>query len=188
MTILNDAQTKVRAAVGLITPYDSNLQNGESYDLTIGDTIKLQRINWLKAIAEKLTKGVITAASAYWEEIDISGTTQDNPFWLKRNVPLLACSEQYLKMPPDLVAKGFLKSGRAREFLEHLQAVFIDATYEGVITLEHVNVSRTAMPIWKGMRVMQLTFEKTTPAAKPYKDRGHYHGDITVQESKGYFQ
>jgi dCTP deaminase len=187
--ILNDVQTQQRA---MILPYEQRLQNGESYDLTLGKTIKIRQLMpWWKIeswdIFTQPDGSKFIARKASWETIDIGGTSQSKPYWVKPGMPFLACSEQWLKMPNDLVGIGFLKSSRARELLEHLQAVFVDATFEGVLTFEFVNMDVQPKPIWQGQRVMQLAFAKTTPAIAPYKEKGHYMLDGDTQESKGYF-
>lgn len=176
----------------MIAPYDLNLQNGESYDLTLGAEIKIRRLMpWWERQSWKIFRqpngSWFIARKAYWQTISLANTSQIAPYWVKPGATFLGSSQQSLNMPSDLVAIGFLKSGRARELLEHLQAVYVDATFQGNLTLEFVNMDSQPMAIWEGMRVMQLAFVKTTPAMEPYASKGHYQGDVGTQESKGYF-
>jgi dCTP deaminase len=89
---------------------------------------------------------------------------------------------------PDCIAGQLaLKSSRAREGIEHLLAGYIDPGYKGRLTLELQNArAMHAVALWPGMRIAQIVFHcMSMLPGKDYSMTGRYHGDTTVQESKG---
>jgi dCTP deaminase len=68
-----------------------------------------------------------------------------------------------------------------------LLAGYIDPGYKGRLTLELQN-ARAMHPVslWPGMRIAQIVFHRMSMLpGKDYSMTGRYHGDTTVQESKG---
>ncbi|KKU78650.1 MAG: putative deoxycytidine triphosphate deaminase, partial [Candidatus Peregrinibacteria bacterium GW2011_GWA2_47_7] len=69
----------------------------------------------------------------------------------------------------------------------HSTAGFIDAGFEGTITLEITNINRMPVALYPGMRVCQLAFEQMSSVADvPYsrKKTSKYQGQNLPQESK----
>jgi dCTP deaminase len=69
----------------------------------------------------------------------------------------------------------------------HSTAGFIDAGFEGTITLEITNINRMPVALYPGMRVCQLAFEQmTSPAEVPYnmKSSSKYQGQVLPEESR----
>ena len=73
-------------------------------------------------------------------------------------------------MPDDLVARIEGKSSLGRlGLLIHSTAGFIDAGFDGHITLELTNVASLPITIYPGMKIGQVSFMRmTTPADNPY--------------------
>lgn len=88
---------------------------------------------------------------------------------------LLATTIEYVKLPDDLTAfvEGRSSIGRMGLFIQN--AGWVDAGFEGQITLELYNANSLPIKIDAGKRVCQLVFCKMDQAAKkPY--RGKYQG------------
>ena len=99
----------------------------------------------------------------------------------------MAPTLEWVRIPDDLCAQFILKSSRGREGIEHLFAGFIDAGFEGILTLELLNARQLhPVKVWPGMRIGQLVFERLDAMPRrSYRETGRYCGDTTVQESKG---
>ena len=79
------------------------------------------------------------------------------------------CTER-VAIANDLVARVEGKSSLGRlGLLIHSTAGFIDAGFDGHITLELSNVANLPITIYPGMKIGQVSFmTMTTPADKPY--------------------
>ena len=73
-------------------------------------------------------------------------------------------------VPNDLVARVEGKSSLGRlGLLIHSTAGFVDAGFDGHITLELANVANLPITLYPGMKIGQVSFMKmTSPAEKPY--------------------
>ncbi len=96
---------------------------------------------------------------------------------------LLATTVEYIKLPPHITAfvEGRSSLGRLGLFIEN--AGWVDAGFEGQITLELYNANSVPIRLYVGMRVCQLVFAKLdrTPE-KVYS--GKYRGQRGVTPSK----
>ena len=100
----------------------------------------------------------------------------------------LACSREVFHLPNNISAEYKLKSSMARIALEHLNAGWCDAGWNGsVLTLELKNISNHhVIGLSPGDKIGQLIFFKhiPVPADKSYAVRGRYNGDKSVQGVK----
>jgi dCTP deaminase len=100
----------------------------------------------------------------------------------------LACSREVFHLPNNISAEYKLKSSMARIGLEHLNAGWCDAGWNGsVLTLELKNMTRYhKILIQEGDLIGQIVFfrHKEVPADKSYATRGRYNGDLTAQGVK----
>jgi dCTP deaminase len=88
---------------------------------------------------------------------------------------LLATTIEYVKLPPNITAfvEGRSSIGRMGLFIQN--AGWVDAGFEGQITLELYNANSLPIKIDAGRRVCQLVFcSMDKPADKPYQ--GKYQG------------
>lgn len=88
---------------------------------------------------------------------------------------LLATTQEYIKLPDNLVAfvEGRSSIGRIGLFIEN--AGWVDPGFEGQITLELFNANSLPIRLQAGRRVCQLVFCEMDQAARnPY--RGKYQG------------
>ncbi len=96
---------------------------------------------------------------------------------------LLATTLEYIKLPGDITAfvEGRSSLGRLGLFIEN--AGWVDAGFEGQITLEFYNANSCPIKLYRGMRVCQIVLAKLDrPAEKPY--RGKYFGQRGATPSK----
>lgn len=165
--ILSDYDIKRYAEAGMIRPWNEQLVNPASLDLTLGSRLLIE-----------------DEGSSELVEHDISECTQESPFLLQPGEFVLAETEQMFNMPVDVAGLFFLKSSRARSGLEHLHAGFADPGWNNsVLTMELFN-SRKLHPIslYPHMRIGQMVFFKMASVPdKDYSITGRYNGNPTVQ-------
>ena len=101
---------------------------------------------------------------------------------------VLAHSREIFHLPNNISAEYKLKSSMARIGLEHLNAGWCDAGWNGsVLTLELKNMTRLHnILLEKDIKIGQVIFFKHTPVPqnKSYSVRGHYNGDKSVSGAK----
>ena len=87
---------------------------------------------------------------------------------------LLGSTLERITLPDDLVARLEGKSSIGRlGLLIHSTAGFVDAGWDGHLTLELSNVANLPITIYAGMKIGQISFlQMTTPADKPYGSEG----------------
>ncbi len=99
---------------------------------------------------------------------------EDEPFILHPGEFVLGSTYERLVLPDDLVARLEGKSSLGRlGLLIHSTAGFVDAGWDGWLTLELSNVSTLPIAIYPRMRIGQLAFfQLSTPAEYPYGSHG----------------
>lgn len=110
------------------------------------------------------------------------------PFIVQSGEFILGVTMEKIKIADDLVARVEGRSSLGRlGIIVHSTAGFIDAGFEGTITLEITNINRMPVALYPGMRICQLAFEMMTSKADvPYskKKTSKYQGQQLPQESK----
>jgi dCTP deaminase len=94
----------------------------------------------------------------------------DEAFILHPGEFVLGSTEERVKLPHDLVARLEGKSSLGRlGLLIHSTAGFVDAGWDGHLTLELSNVATLPITLYPGMKIGQISFLRmTTPADTPY--------------------
>ena len=87
---------------------------------------------------------------------------------------MLGSTIERVALPDDLVARLEGKSSLGRlGLLIHSTAGFVDAGWDGHLTLELSNVANLPITLYPGMKIGQISFfEMTTPADRPYGSTG----------------
>ena len=87
---------------------------------------------------------------------------------------ILGSTLERVGLPDDLVARLEGKSSLGRlGLLIHSTAGFVDAGWDGHLTLELSNVANLPITVYPGMKIGQISFLRmTTPADQPYGSRG----------------
>jgi len=95
---------------------------------------------------------------------------QDEAFILHPGEFVLGSTNEYVRLPDDLVARLEGKSSLGRlGLLIHSTAGFVDAGFEGHLTLELSNVANLPITIYPGMKIGQIGFFRlSSPAEHPY--------------------
>jgi dCTP deaminase len=159
--------------VGLVEPYESELINPASIDVTLGNVIQAEgRICGPEALRTR------------WIRHELK---DDDEFILTPGAFILAHTREFVRIPNNLEANFQLKSSRGREGLNHLLAGYIDPGFHGQITLELENVNQRHNIILKpGMRIGQLRFGQLREIPmRGYAVTGRYMGDLGAVPSKG---
>lgn len=161
-----------------IEPYDEENQQPSSYDLTLSSTFK--RFTDGNVIDPRIDN--IDSMMEEFEVDDMSGYTLDPLEYV------LATTEERVYVPRDLVGqlKGRSSWGRVA-VVPHTQAGYIDAGYNGKITLEIMNFhtdNEVVLPI--GTRICQIIFQQMlAPCEESYGDKGgKYQEQDDVQHTK----
>ncbi len=96
-----------------------------------------------------------------------------DPFILHPGEFVLGTTLERVTLPDDVVARLEGKSGLGRlGLLIHSTAGFVDAGWDGHLTLELSNVANLPITIYPGMKIGQLClFRMTSPAEHPYGSR-----------------
>ena len=98
-------------------------------------------------------------------EIDADGV-----FILHPGEFVLGCTLESVSLPGDLVGRLEGKSSLGRlGLLIHSTAGFVDAGWQGQLTLELSNVATLPITLYPGMKIGQISFiAMSTPADHPY--------------------
>jgi dCTP deaminase len=185
--ILSDRDIKAKIAAGRIvvtSPLSDHEKNihASSMDFRLGKYFKVYEHSKFPVLDpmkmesfEGLTKMV---------EI----TNPEEPFIVHPGDFVLGVTMESVKLPDDLVARVEGRSSLGRlGIIVHSTAGFIDAGFEGTITLEITNINRMPVALYPGMRVCQLAFETmTSPAEIPYNKKAcsKYQGQSLPEESR----
>lgn len=85
------------------------------------------------------------------------------PFILHPSQLVLACSLEYLSIPPELSASVVTRSTYGRAGLISATAVYVHPGYKGVLTFELLNLGEVPIKLFPGLRVAQLVFHRCVP-------------------------
>lgn len=185
--ILSDRDIRKKMAEGgIVIESADNLHktniNASSLDLRLGQYFKIYNHSQ-QAILDPLKKESIEGATKL-----IEITEPGEPFIVQPGEFVLGVTMEKVKIADDLVARVEGRSSLGRlGIIIHSTAGFIDAGFEGTITLEITNINRMPVALYPGMRVCQLAFELMTSAADvPYskKKTSKYQGQNLPQESR----
>ena len=167
--ILSDRSLREQLDAGriVIEPFDDALVQPSSIDV---------RISHLFRVFRNHTRGVIDVKE------DMQSLTElvempvgddgvgEEPFLLHPGEFVLGSTFERVAVPDDLVGRVEGKSSLGRlGLLIHSTAGFIDAGFDGHITLELANVASLPITLYPGMKIGQVSFmQMTGPAERPY--------------------
>ncbi|MXW42614.1 MAG: dCTP deaminase [Acidimicrobiia bacterium] len=161
--ILSDASIREQLAAGRIQiePLDTEAIQPSSVDL---------RIDRHFLVFRNHTEGLIDVKKqldSLTEPVEIE---PDGLFILHPGEFVLGATLERVQVPEDLVARLEGKSSLGRlGLLIHSTAGFVDAGWNGHLTLELSNVATLPITLYPGMKIGQISFiSMTTPADNPY--------------------
>jgi dCTP deaminase len=161
--ILSDRTIREELAAGriVIDPVsDADIQPS-SVDLHIDRYFRVFRNHSMRVIDVKENQEELT------ELVEIG---EDDAFILHPGEFVLGSTHERVSLPDDLVARLEGKSSLGRlGLLIHSTAGFVDAGWDGHLTLELSNVANLPITLYPGMKIGQISFLRmTTPADTPY--------------------
>ena len=161
--ILSDRTIREQLDLGRISidPLDRSFIQPSSVDLRLDHRFLVFKNHTMPVIDVKKDLTELTAP------IEAS---DDKPFILHPGEFVLGSTLERVHLPDDLVARLDGKSSLGRlGLLIHSTAGFIDAGFDGQITLELANVANLPITLYPGMKIGQISFmQMTTPADNPY--------------------
>ena len=166
MAILSDKTIKEYLEEGkiVIDPLKDEQQiQPSSVDMRLGDEFKVFKVIRKPYIDPKDEEDIA-------EYMESSTVPEGEAFIIHPNEFALSTTQEYVKVPDDLVARVEGRSSMGRLGVTmHVTAGYVDPGFEGRITLEISNIGAMPVALYPGQRVCQLVFETmTTPAELPY--------------------
>ena len=166
MAILSDKTIKEYLEEGKIvidSLKDEQQIQPSSVDMRLGDEFKVFKVIRKPYIDPKDEEDIA-------EYMESSTVPEGEAFIIHPNEFALATTQEYVKVPDDLVARVEGRSSMGRLGVTmHVTAGYVDPGFEGRITLEISNIGAIPVALYPGQRVCQLVFETmTTPAELPY--------------------
>lgn len=192
MSLLSYNNLCTLVEMNIITNVEHDQINATSIDLTLGPNLLIERQH-PDAFLHKLQTGAEGVAGVCLRDrtplfMGPHNLEEDGPYDLLPGEFILAQSAQMFNLPRNVSAEYKLKSSMARIGLEHLNAGWCDAGWNGsVLTLELKNMTRHhAIRLQAGDRIGQVVFFQHAPVPedRSYAARGRYNGDATVSGIK----
>ena len=163
--ILSDRSVREQLAAGriVIDPFDDSLVQPSSIDVRVSHLFRVFRNHTAPIIDVKLDMRALTELVEMPED-------GSEAFVLHPGEFVLGSTLERIALPDDLVGRVEGKSSLGRlGLLIHSTAGFIDAGWDGHITLELANVASLPITLYPGMKIGQVSFmQMTTPADHPY--------------------
>lgn len=182
--LLSDKSIKEAIAKGkiVIKPYFDDCVQPSSIDIHLDS--KFLMFNRAK-------HGVIDVRQKQEELMTPVEIKDGEPFILHPGEFVLGSTLEFVKMPNDIAGRIEGKSSLGRlGLLIHSTAGYIDAGFEGNLTLELSNVSPLPITLYYKMKIGQISFtQMTTPVDRPYGSKGlgsHYQGQKAPVASRFY--
>jgi dCTP deaminase len=161
--ILSDRSIREALAAGriVIDPLDEGCLQPSSIDVKVSNLFRVFRNH---------SHAVIDVKKELADLTELVEMKPDEAFVLHPGEFVLGSTLERVAIANDLVARVEGKSSLGRlGLLIHSTAGFIDAGFDGHITLELSNVANLPITIYPGMKIGQVSFmTMTTPADKPY--------------------
>ena len=175
--ILSDRTVRKLLADGHLEldPLDDDQIQPASVDVRLGRWIRVFRNHTAEYI------------DPYGEHTDLTELIEipeGSPFVLHPGEFVLGSTIERIGLPDDIVARVDGKSSLGRlGLLIHATAGFIDAGFNGQITLELSNVATLPIRLWPGMKIGQISFMQIDePVERPY---GHPDLVRSIRASPG---
>ncbi len=164
--VLSDHSIREALAAGhiKIEPVDDSCIQPSSVDLHVDRYFRLFRNHTSRVIDVRENQEDLT------ELVD----TGEDPLILHPGEFVLGSTLEKVTLPDDLVARLEGKSSLGRlGLLIHSTAGFVDAGWDGHLTLELSNVASLPITVYPGMKIGQISFlQMTTAADHPYGSDG----------------
>ena len=179
MSLLSYTRLVELVQSGIIICGDLGQVNSSSIDITLGSKVLIEYCqdddHPMRTV--RLDKKDALSVRSY-------DLVKDGPLSLYPGEFILAQSAEFFNLPSNISAEYKLKSSMARIGLEHLNAGWCDAGWNGsVLTLELKNMTRNhCIQLHAGDKIGQMVFFEHAPVPedKSYAARGSYNGNKEV--------
>ena len=182
--VLSDRTIKAEIAAGriVIDPYDETLVQPSSIDVRVDRKFR---------VFHNARYPFIDVRAPMEDLTELVEMEEDEPFILHPGEFVLGQTLERVRLPDDLVARLEGKSSLGRlGLLIHSTAGFVDAGFEGNLTLELSNVANLPITIYHGMPIGQISFMRMDgPVENPYgssETRSKYQGQAEPTPSRFY--
>ena len=157
--ILSDRSLREAIATGriVIDPFDDACVQPSSIDLHLDHRFLVFRNH---------TRGLIDVKEDLTDLTEQVEASDADPFILHPGEFVLGSTSERVVVPDDLVARLEGKSSLGRlGLLIHSTAGYVDAGWDGQLTLELSNVANLPITLYPGMKIGQISFMQMTTAA-----------------------
>ncbi|HEX2032291.1 MAG TPA: dCTP deaminase [Actinomycetota bacterium] len=174
-----DIRKQIESGRVVIEPFEPEMIQPSSVDLHVDNRFRIFANSRYPYIDVRRRMDDLT---------DLVEVASDEPFILHPGEFVLGSTLEKVSLPDDIVGRIEGKSSLGRlGLLIHSTAGFVDAGWEGYLTLELSNVANLPITIYPGMKIGQLClFQMSSPADLPYGDRGKYQGQRGPTPSRYY--
>lgn len=176
----SDLQTALQTDWLEVSPLGEGAIQPASIDLRLGTHFRILRGDYDPDFAIDARPGM--RAELEWQSVRRDGA--GSSFTLSPGEFVLAETVEHVRIPVDLVGRLDGKSSLGRiGLIVHATAGFFDPGFEGVPTLEMVNVNRLPIRVYPGQYICQLSMMlMTSRVRRPY---GHVDRDSRYQHQGG---
>lgn len=177
MSLLSYHRLRELIGAGIVNAKHEHV-NATSIDLTLGDIIFIEgcKSNTVD-LADKETPEMFQIA------------VPEEGVVVAPGMFILAQTNEIFNLPNNISAEYKLNSSLARAGLDHLNAGWADAGWNGsVLTLEFKNcLQYQSLKLTPGMKCGQMVFfeHEPVPDHASYAAKGQYNGDTEASQSKG---
>jgi dCTP deaminase len=182
--VLSDGTIRAEIAAGRLVfePYDPGLVQPSSVDVRVDRRFR---------VFHNARYPYIDVRQPMDELTELVTVENDEPFILHPGEFVLGQTLERVRLPDDLVARLEGKSSLGRMgLLIHSTAGFVDAGFEGNLTLELSNVANLPITIYHGMPIGQISFMRMDrPVERPYGSddtESKYQGQAEPTPSRFY--
>jgi dCTP deaminase len=182
--VLSDRTIRSEIEAGRIVfdPYDESMVQPSSVDVRVDRRFRVFHNARYPFIDVRRPMDDLT------EAVEVA---EDEPFILHPGEFVLGQTLERVRLPSDLVARLEGKSSLGRlGLLIHSTAGFVDAGFEGNLTLELSNVANLPITIYHGMPIGQISFMRMDgPVEAPYGSEetgSKYQGQAEPTPSRFY--
>lgn len=186
MSLLSYNQLRLLQDDGVIVYSEPHLVNSSSIDIQLGSKLLIERTDPKLYQSGDLRRVVLKERDQlHMIEWNLD---REGEYVLYPGEFILAHSKEIFNLPNNISASYKLKSSMARIGLEHLNAGWCDAGWNGsVLTLELKNMTRHhEIVLQRGDLIGQVAFflHEEVPSDRSYAKRGRYNNDKSVSGAK----
>lgn len=189
--ILSDKQIVEELLIGKlnITPIlNAKEQIGSSsIDIRLGTEFRY--LKFKKQTHFDLNKSITDIRSQIEEYSEVVHIKPTEAFILHPGDFVLASTLEYITIPKYLSARLEGRSTWGRVGLQiHSTAGFVDPGFAGMLTFELNNLGKLPLPLYPGIRIGQLSFNRMEPAVTMYVDKeGSKFSGLTGTKSSTFY-